>query len=99
VISATDFLGAASKIANRDYRLSRCTARRHRVLLMSYGLSTLVRRLQQRIAIIRRCHDLDEQREQVVRSFQVLTDCSTEWPRRVVVVAALRRGKSTLIKW
>jgi len=54
VISATDFLGAASKIANRDYRLVEMYSFVAIVYFaMSYGLSTLVRRLQQRIAIIR----------------------------------------------
>src|SRR5439155_1249716 len=54
VLSATDFLGAASKIANRDYRLVEMYSFVAIVyFVMSYGLSTLVRRLQQRIAIIR----------------------------------------------
>src|SRR5438552_9658041 len=54
VISATDFLGAASKVANRDYRLVEMYSFVAIVYFaMSYGLSTLVRRLQQRIAIIR----------------------------------------------
>src|SRR6266850_6069096 len=54
VISATDFLGAASKIANRDYRLVEMYSFVAIVyFVMSYGLSMLVRRLQQRIAIIR----------------------------------------------
>jgi len=54
VISATDFLGAASKIANRDYRLVEMYSFVAIVYFaMSYGLSTLVKRLQQRIAIIR----------------------------------------------
>ena len=54
VISATDFLGAASKIANRDYRLVEMYSFAAIVyFVMSYGLSMLVRRLQLRIAIIR----------------------------------------------
>jgi glutamate/aspartate transport system permease protein len=54
VISATDFLGAASKVANRDYRLVEMYSFVAVVyFVMSYGLSTLVKRLQQRIAIIR----------------------------------------------
>ena len=54
VISATDFLGAASKIANRDYRLVEMyTFVAVVYFVISYGLSTLVRRLQDRIAIIR----------------------------------------------
>src|SRR5213082_3522716 len=54
VISATDFLGAASKIANRDYRLVEMYSFVAIVyFVMSYGLSTLVRRLQQRIAIVK----------------------------------------------
>jgi glutamate/aspartate transport system permease protein len=54
VISATDFLGAASKIANRDYRLVEMyTFVAVVYFVISYGLSTLVKRLQDRIAIIR----------------------------------------------
>jgi len=54
VISATDFLGAAAKVANRDYRLVEMYTFVALVyFVMSYGLSTLVRQLQQRIAIVR----------------------------------------------
>ena len=54
VISATDFLGAASKIANRDYRLVEMyTFVAVVYFVISYGLSTLVKHLQKRIAIIR----------------------------------------------
>jgi glutamate/aspartate transport system permease protein len=54
VISATDFLGAASKIANRDYRLIEMyTFAAVVYFVISYGLSTLVKRLQDRIAIVR----------------------------------------------
>ena len=54
VISATDFLGAASKIANRDYRLIEMyTFVAVVYFIISYGLSTLVKRLQDRIAIVR----------------------------------------------
>jgi glutamate/aspartate transport system permease protein len=54
VISATDFLGAASKVANRDYRLVEMyTFVAVVYFVISYGLSTLVKRLQNRIAIIR----------------------------------------------
>ena len=54
VISATDFLGAASKVANRDYRLVEMyTFVAVVYFVVSYGLSTLVRRLQERIAVIR----------------------------------------------
>ena len=54
VISATDFLGAAAKIANRDYRLVEMYVFVAVVyFIISYGLSTLVKRLQDRIAIIR----------------------------------------------
>src|ERR1044071_1113173 len=54
VISATDFLGAASKIANRDYRLVEMYSFVAVVyFVISYGLSTLVKHLQTRIAIIR----------------------------------------------
>jgi glutamate/aspartate transport system permease protein len=54
VISATDFLGAASKIANRDYRLVEMYSFVAVVyFIVSYGLSMLVKKLQDRIAIIR----------------------------------------------
>jgi glutamate/aspartate transport system permease protein len=54
VISATDFLGAASKIANRDYRLVEMyTFVAVVYFLISYGLSSTVKKLQERIAIIR----------------------------------------------
>ena len=54
VISATDFLGAASKIANRDYRLVEMYVFAAVVyFVISYGLSTLVRRLQLRFAVVR----------------------------------------------
>jgi len=54
VISATDFLGAAAKIANRDYRLVEMYSFVAVVyFIISYSLSLLVKRLQDRIAIIR----------------------------------------------
>jgi len=54
VISATDFLGAAAKVANRDYRLVEMyTFVAVVYFIISYGLSTLVKSLQSRIAIIR----------------------------------------------
>ena len=54
VISATDFFGAAAKVANRDYRLVEMyTFAAVVYFIMSYSLSTLVKRLQDRIAIIR----------------------------------------------
>ncbi len=54
VISATDFLGAASKVANRDYRLVEMyTFVAVVYFIMSFGLSSVVKRLQNRIAIIR----------------------------------------------
>jgi glutamate/aspartate transport system permease protein len=54
VISATDFLGAAAKVANRDYRLVEMyTFVAVVYFIVSYGLSMLVKRLQDRIAIIR----------------------------------------------
>jgi len=53
VISATDFLGAAAKVANRDYRLVEMYSFVAVVyFIVSYGLSTLVKRLQDRIAIV-----------------------------------------------
>ena len=54
VISATDFLGAASKVANRDYRLVEMyTFVAVVYFIVSYSLSLLVKRLQNRIAVIR----------------------------------------------
>jgi glutamate/aspartate transport system permease protein len=54
VISATDFFGAAAKVANRDYRLVEMyTFAAVVYFAISYGLSMLVKRLQDRIAIVR----------------------------------------------
>ena len=54
VISATDFLGAAAKIANRDYRLVEMYTFVAAVyFVISFGLSYLVKRLQARIAVVR----------------------------------------------
>jgi glutamate/aspartate transport system permease protein len=54
VISATDFLGAAAKVANRDYRLVEMYSFVAVVyFIISYSLSTVVKRFQDRIAIIR----------------------------------------------
>src|SRR5256714_9098502 len=54
VISATDFLGAAAKVANRDYRLVEMYSFVAVVyFVVSYGLSALVRRLPERIAIVK----------------------------------------------
>jgi len=54
VISATDFLGAASKVANRDYRLVEMyTFVAVVYFVISFGLSSLVKRLQDRVAILR----------------------------------------------
>src|SRR6266511_6405279 len=54
VISATDFLGAAAKVANRDYRLVEMYSFVAVVyFIISYSLSTLVKGLQDRIAIVR----------------------------------------------
>ncbi len=54
VLSITDFLGAASKVAQRDGRLVEMYLFAALVyFLMSFAASLLVRRLQRRIAIIR----------------------------------------------
>jgi glutamate/aspartate transport system permease protein len=54
VISATDFLGAAAKVANRDYRLVEMyTFVAVVYFVVSYSLSLLVKRLQDKVAIIR----------------------------------------------
>jgi len=54
VISATDFLGAAAKIANRDYRLVEMYSFAAVVyFVISFSLSALVKRLQAKVAVIR----------------------------------------------
>jgi glutamate/aspartate transport system permease protein len=54
VLSITDFLGAASKIANRDFRPVEMYLFAAVVYFaISFSLSSLVRRLQTRIAIVR----------------------------------------------
>jgi glutamate/aspartate transport system permease protein len=54
VISATDFLGASAKIANRDYRLIEMYSFAAVVyFVISFSLSLLVKRLQAKIAVIR----------------------------------------------
>jgi glutamate/aspartate transport system permease protein len=54
VISATDFLGAAVKVANRDYRLVEMyTFVAVVYFVLSFTASYFVRRLQSRLAVIR----------------------------------------------
>ena len=54
VISATDFLGAAAKVANRDYRLVEMyTFVAVVYFILSYAMSMVVKRLQDRMAVIR----------------------------------------------
>ena len=54
VISVTDFLGAAAKIANRDYRLIEMYTFAALVyFIICFSLSLLVKRLQAKMAIIR----------------------------------------------
>ena len=54
VISATDFLGAAAKIANRDYRLVEMYSFAAVVyFVISFGLSYVVKSFQAKIAVIR----------------------------------------------
>jgi glutamate/aspartate transport system permease protein len=54
VISATDFFGAAAKVANRDYRLVEMYSFVALIyFIISYALSLLVKRLQDRIAVVR----------------------------------------------
>ena len=54
VLSITDFLGAASKVAQRDGRLVEMYIFAALVyFLISFGLSQVVKLLQQKIAIIR----------------------------------------------
>jgi glutamate/aspartate transport system permease protein len=54
VISVTDFFGAATKIANRDYRLVEMyTFVAVVYFVICFGLSYVVKRLQQRLAIVR----------------------------------------------
>src|SRR5690349_24936559 len=55
VISATDFLGAAAKVANRDDRPVEMYSVAAVVdVVISYGLCMRVRRLQDGMAIVRR---------------------------------------------
>jgi glutamate/aspartate transport system permease protein len=54
VLSITDFLGAASKVAQRDGRLVEMYIFAALVyFVISFGLSVVVKRLQQKIAIVR----------------------------------------------
>ncbi|HZN26209.1 MAG TPA: amino acid ABC transporter permease [Burkholderiales bacterium] len=54
VISVTDFFGAAAKVANRDYRLVEMyTFVAVVYFIISFSLSLLVKRLQQRLAVVR----------------------------------------------
>jgi glutamate/aspartate transport system permease protein len=54
VISVTDFLGAAAKIANRDYRLIEMyTFAAVVYFIISFSLSLVVKKLQAKMAIIR----------------------------------------------
>ena len=54
VISVTDFFGAAVKVANRDYRLVEMyTFVAVVYFIISFTLSYFVKRLQQRIAVVR----------------------------------------------
>ena len=54
VISVTDFMGAAAKIANRDYRLVEMYSFAAVVyFVISFSLSLVVKRLQVKIAVIR----------------------------------------------
>lgn len=54
VLSITDFVGAASKVAQRDGRLVEMYSFVALVyFVLCFGLSTLVKKLQQRVAIIR----------------------------------------------
>jgi glutamate/aspartate transport system permease protein len=54
VISVTDFFGAAAKIANRDYRLVEMyTFCAVVYFIISFTLSYFVKRLQQRLAVVR----------------------------------------------
>jgi glutamate/aspartate transport system permease protein len=54
VLSITDFLGAASKVANRDFRPVEMYLFAAVVYFaISYSLSSLVQRLQARVAIVR----------------------------------------------
>ncbi|HYC45783.1 MAG TPA: amino acid ABC transporter permease [Burkholderiales bacterium] len=54
VISVTDFFGAAAKVANRDYRLVEMyTFVAVIYFIISFSLSYVVKRLQQRLAVVR----------------------------------------------
>ena len=104
VISVTDFLGAASKVAQRDGPPGRdVPVRRGRLL------RHLVRRVLRRASAANAespssAESPDDRRSSNVSkwygSFQVLTDCTTEVEKGEVVVVCgpSGRGKSTLIK-
>jgi glutamate/aspartate transport system permease protein len=54
VISVTDFFGAAAKVANRDYRLVEMyTFCAVVYFVISFTLSYIVKRMQQRLAVVR----------------------------------------------
>ena len=54
MLSITDFIGAASKVAQRDGRLVEMYLFAALVyFVISFGLSVVVKRLQQKIAIVR----------------------------------------------
>src|ERR1700732_546910 len=105
VLSITDFLGAASKVAQRDGRLVEMYLFAALVyFIISFLTSRLVRRLQIRTAIIRGAPEdamiTLNHVSKWYQIFQVLKDCSTEVAKGEVVVVCgpSGSGKSTLIK-
>ena len=104
VLSIPDFLGAASKVAQRDGRLVEMYLFAAAVYFViscfaSYG----VRRLQARIAIVGeegRMIEISHVNKWYGPTFQVLKDCTTNVAKGEVVVVCgpSGSGKSTLIK-
>ncbi len=107
VLSITDFLGAASKVAQRDGRLVEMYLFAALVyFVISYVASLLVRRLQSPDRAFIRSEHPDaamitlSKVSKWYQTFQVLKDCSTEVAKGEVVVVCgpSGSGKSTLIK-
>src|SRR5262245_52648486 len=103
VLSITDFLGAASKIAQRDGRLVEMYLFAALVyFVISLAASHCVRLLQRRIAIVPESAPMIEIRDlsKWYGAVQVLKSCSTSVAKGEVVVVCgpSGSGKSTLIK-
>src|SRR5579872_4976902 len=107
VLSITDFLGAASKVAQRDGRLVEMYLFAAVVYFVISGIASFgVRRLQARIAIVRWrvfgvvMIEISHVDKWYGTAFQALKDCTTSVAKGEVVVVCgpSGSGKSTLIK-